>query len=291
MILIKNTKKEDVSLRLENEINYVGGLLDTIRLLNKVSPDQWNKMADYANSNAVMKSIEAGVKKGIHPKLSTVDAISAALSNLAIWMPKLKDRLKKSSTKIFDTETITFRERGILDAISAVNFFNRYASMYLDILLEQGYKKSDISKLLTRHDLTFFNDTAKHFVTILVRFNQSVKDLEGMLDALSEELADEMSEQILGETTGAASVSIRHGLAPHQLNPVYWYRLWRMERDVKSIEVNQKRIEILAMKIARLNNQRTGQDDPALDNTINIYQDKIIKMDAEIREIVEKHRG
>lgn len=290
MILIKDTKKEDVVLRLESESNFSAGLVDTIRLLNKIHPDQWATMQDYTQKNATMRSIEAGVKKGIHAKLSTVDAIAAALSNLGIWLPKLRERLAQLPTKTFDTETITFRERGILDVISAVNFFNRYTAIYLDILLEQANKPVDLSRMLNKHDLSFFNDTAKHYVTILIRFTQAVKDLEGMIDKLSEEMADDMSEQILRETEGEDHVSIRKGMAPHELNPVYWFRLWRMRRDVKTIEVNQKRIETLAMKIARLNNQRSGQEDPALDHTIEVYQDKIIKMDAEIRSIVEKYR-
>lgn len=290
MILIKDTKKEDVVLRLESESNFAAGLADTLQLMKGLSADQAADMDSYATKNATMRSIDAGVKKGIHNSISTMDAIATALTNLSVWVPKLKERLKKSATKTFDTETITFRERGILDVISAVNFFNRYTSIYLDILLEQANKPVDLAKMLNKHDLSFFNDTAKHYVTVLVRFTQSVKDLEGMLDRLSEEMADGMSEQILREAEGEDSISIRKGLAPHELNPVYWVRLWRMRRDVKTIEVNQKRIETLAMKIARLNNQRSGQEDPALDHTIEVYQDKIIKMDAEIRQIVEKYR-
>ncbi|MCV6900894.1 hypothetical protein OE165_28070, partial [Escherichia coli] len=72
--------------------------------------------------------------------------------------------------------------------------------------------------------------------------------------------------------------------------PLYWYRLWRMRRDVKFIEVANLRIETLAMKIARLNNQRNGEEDPALERMIEVYQDKIIKLESDIRDTVEKYR-
>lgn len=290
MILIKNTKKEDIAFRLESEANFVAGMRDTLQLLTKIDVNQKKQMEDYIHTNAVLKGIDANFRRLIHQRVGILEAIVDATSKLETWIPKLQERLKKSATKTFDTETITFRERGILDAISAINFFNRYSSMIVEILLEQANKPVDLNRMLNKIDLAFFNDTAKHFVTVTVRFTKSVNDLDAMLNALSEEVADEVSESILREAEGDASVSIRSGMAPHHLNPVHWMKLWRMRRDVKLIEVNQKRIEMLAMKIARLNNQRNGQQDPALDHTIGVYEDKIIKLDSEIRDTVEKYR-
>lgn len=290
MILIKDTKKEDVILRLQTEINYVDGLIDTIKLFNKVNLWEFANMEEYVHRNAIIRSIDQGFKKGISQKIDPVDAISGALYTLKTWLPRIMVRLKKSDTKTFDTETITFQERGVLDTISAVNFFNRYATMFLDVLLENGNKPVELSKIFNKIDLSFFNDTAPHFVTVTIRFSQSLKDLDAMLDNLSGELADTTSEGILREADGEGSVSIRKGMAPHEMNPLYWYRLWRMRRDVKSIEVSQLRIETLAMKIARLNNQRSGQEDPALDRMIEVYEDKIVKLDSHIRDTVEKYR-
>lgn len=290
MILIKDTKKEEVILRLQNEISYVDNLIDTINLFNKIDPAQQAAMQEFISHNAITKAIDQGLKKAISPKITPVEAISGGLYTLKSWLPKVLNRLKQSKTKTFDTETVTFQERGILDTISAVNFFNRYATMFLDVLLEQAHKTVDLKKMFNKIDFSFFNDTYQHFVTVTVRFSHSVKDLEEMLENLSEELADNLSEGILREADGEAAVSVRKQMAPHDLNPIYWYRLWRMRRDVKFIEVSTVRIETLAMKIARLNNQRNGENDPSLDRMIEVYEDKIIKLESDIRDTMEKYQ-
>lgn len=290
MILIKDTKKEEVILRLQNEISYVDNLIDTINLFNKIDPAQQAAMQEFISHNAITKAIDQGLKKAISPKITPVEAISGGLYTLKSWLPKVLNRLKQSKTKTFDTETVTFQERGILDTISAVNFFNRYATMFLDVLLEQAHKPVDLKKMFNKIDFSFFNDTYQHFVTVTVRFSHSVKDLEEMLENLSEELADNLSEGILREADGEAAVSVRKQMAPHDLNPIYWYRLWRMRRDVKFIEVSTVRIETLAMKIARLNNQRNGENDPSLDRMIEVYEDKIIKLESDIRDTMEKYQ-
>lgn len=291
MILIKNYSKSDLLLTIDRELNHVVGFKDSMKLFKEILGG-YNTLGTYVEYNAVLKGIQSKVKSKIGSNFDLLSAIEMGVNNVASVLPELRKQVSTSSTKTYDGETITFKERGILDTISAINFFNRYTNMVLDILLTQGYdEKADVKSLLNKVDFAFFNDTANYYSTLLIRFSEGWKVVLEAIDNLSDEQVDDLSEGIIAEAEGKEAVSVRQGLAPHELNPVFWFRLWKMRRDVSTIQVSQEQIELMAMKIARLNNKRSGTEDPALDRQIETYENEILKKRAKIEAIMGKYNG
>lgn len=289
MIHIKNAKRTDVIAALETETNFLIGLKDNIVMLRDISGTAGDDVKKAIETNATLKSIVSGLRREIH-NADLLTALQYAIENLQVWGARLKEIITKSDTKVWDDSTITFRERGVLDAISSINFFNRYADTVLNVLLTAAYDGADPKTIMSKVDLSFFSDTAAYFTTLVVRFNQPAKELWKMIEDLSDELVDDLSADILRGTDGEASVSIRKGLAPHQLNPLHWVYVWRMKRDLETIRSGNEQIELLALKIARLNNKNSGVQDPNLDHQIEVYTDKIIKIKARNNKIVESYR-
>lgn len=291
MILIKNYSKSDLLLTIDRELNHVVGFKDSMKLFKEILGG-YNTLGTYVEHNAVLKGIQSKVKSKIGSNFDLLSAIEMGVNNVASVLPELRKQVSSSGTKTYDGETITFKERGILDTISAINFFNRYTNMVLDILLTQGYdEKADVKSLLNKVDFAFFNDTANYYSTLLIRFSEGWKVVLEAIENLSDEQVDDLSEGIIAEAEGKEAVSVRQGLAPHELNPVFWFRLWKMRRDVSTIQVSQEQIELMAMKIARLNNKRSGTEDPALDRQIETYENEILKKRAKIEAIMGKYNG
>ncbi|QYN79987.1 hypothetical protein PQD71_gp094 [Kosakonia phage Kc263] len=288
MIIINETPKLEVLVAIDKESAHVKGLLDTIHLL-KDSPENIAAVNGYIQKNAVLRGIENQLKKGLNPHADLIDSLEYAAKQLDMWLPKLRDRVLKSKTSVYDVETITFREKGILDIVSALNFFNRYATMVLNIVLTQAAKEVNFASFLTKVDITFFNNTPTYFAGLLIRFSQSVKSLEDMVDNLSDETYDATSEEILRNSVGDKAVSALRGLAPHELNPLYWWKRRQMKADIKAIVDTNQDIDMLAMKIARLNNRRDGTNDPDIDRQIEVYQDALIKKQGKIMQIEAKY--
>lgn len=288
MIIINETPKLEVLVAIDKESAHVKGLLDTIHLL-KDSPENIAAVNGYIQKNAVLRGIENQLKKGLNPHADLIDSLEYAAKQLDMWLPKLRDRILKSKTSVYDVETITFREKGILDIVSALNFFNRYATMVLNIVLTQAAKEVNFASFLTKVDITFFNNTPNYFAGLLIRFSQSVKSLEEMVENLSEETYDATSEEILRNSVGDKAVSALRGLAPHELNPLYWWKRRQMKADIKAIVDTNQDIDMLAMKIARLNNRRDGTNDPDIDRQIEVYQDALIKKQGKIMQIEAKY--
>lgn len=290
MIIISKTPKMDVLAAIDRERSLCQGMLDTIQLLKDTGPDTLAKVSSVIENNAVLNSIQKELKRTRAPQATLLGDLEEALNQLSMWLPKLRVRIEKSRTSVYDSETITFQEKGILDTVSAINFFTRYGSMVLDVVLTQANKNVAMNSYLSKVDLQFFNDTAKYFGHLIVKFNDSVNNLDGMIENLSEELYDGISEQVIRGQLGDKSVAVQ-GLGPHELNPLYWWKVGVMKKDVASIASSHEKIEMLAAKIARLNNQRTGQEDPALERAIETYQNEIIKNQAKIAQIEARYNG
>lgn len=290
MIIISETPKADVIEAIGDELDHVLGLSDTLQLLKDSGSNDVATLEAYVQRNAVLNGIEKQLKTTLSPRADLINTLGNALDQLKLWIPKLQDRVNKSNTKVFDRETLTFREKGILDLVAGVNFFNRYATMVLDILLTQANKEERLDGYLSKVDFRFFNDTAKYFAHLLVKFNASVKELEALVDSLSEETYDSTSESIISAQMGAGAVTVKN-VAPHELNPMHWWRRGQMNRDVRALVKSNQDIEMLAMKIARLNNRRNGTDNPDLDRQIETYQDAILKKRSNVIRIESKYNG
>ncbi|AEV89544.1 putative virion structural protein [Pseudomonas phage OBP] len=290
MIIINETPKGDVVEAINDELDHVTGLRDTLSLLNDSGKANVDTLEGYVQRNAVLKSIESQLKQSLSPRATLISALENSTEQLALWIPKLSDRINKGSTKVFDRETVTFKEKGILDIVAGINFFNRYATMVLDILLSQANKEERLENYLGKVDFAFFNSTSKYFAHLLVKFSESVKNLEAQIDALSDETYDSASEEIISAQLGASAVSVKN-MAPHELNPLHWYKRRQMKGDVKTLVKSGQDIDMLAMKIARLNNRRNGTDNPDLDRQIETYQDAILKKRANMVRIESKYNG
>lgn len=290
MIIISKTPKMDVLAAIDRERSLSQGLLDTIQLLKDSGAETLNKVEGLVEKNAVFNSIQKELKRTMNPRATLLHETEEALKNIVMWLPKLRVRVEKSKNTVFDKETISFREKGVLETVSSVNFYTRYASMVIDVLLTQAHKDTPMQSYLTKVDLQFVNDTAKYFMHLTVKFNDSVANLDGMINDLSDEIYDEMSAGILKGSLGDKAVSLQ-GLGPHELNPLYWWKVGVMKKDIASIASSNEKIEMLASKIARLNNQRTGHEDPALERAIETYQNEIIKHQARIMDIEARYNG
>lgn len=291
MIIISETPKMDVLIAIDREAATVSGLRDTLDLLQQGDPDNMKLAEATIQKNAVLKGIENELKRTLSPSMTLLGGIDDALNQLNLWLPKLRDRIAKSPTKIYDKHTISFREKGILDTVSSINFWTRYAAMVLDVVIDQSTKAQELSKLLTKVDLAFFTDTAKYFSHMTIKFCDSIKNLEGMIENLSEETYDEVSEQIIESQLGKGTTSVLSNLGPHQLNPLHWWKYGKMKKDVSRIQSNIETIQMLAMKIARLNNRNQGTANPDLDRQIETYQNAIIKKRAENLSIEARYNG
>lgn len=288
MIIIQDTSIKEVHDTVVIEQASAVGIKDTIALL-KNSSDKVNDVIDaYVSKNAILKSIQNAVTAKHGQSLKLVEAIEFAESMIIIMLPKLEAILKASKNKVFDTETVSFKERGVFDMISSINFFNRYASMAIDVVLQATATNEEPNKYLRKVDFEFFNNNGKYFAILLNKFCSGAEPVLKTIDNLSDEIYDAESAEVIRGLEGPEAVTL-NGMAPHHLNPYFWYKKVRVKQDVNTIRANNETIDVLAMKIARLSNRVAETPDPSLERAIEVYENQIIHLRSKNAEIEAKY--
>lgn len=284
MIIVKNALLENIVKSIVTERTYIQGLKESIVMINASDNEVKNNIFEYIKHNAVLNGISENIKRNISSKHDIFETILFCLDNANKLIDDIEKLLKKSNKNIFDTSSITYREKGMFDWLNSISFFNNYTSKIIDIILTQP---ATIGNYLTKADFEYINKTVGYYNIILKRLSDSYKNLSRSIQMLSDEQYDPEYIDIVEQVKGKEATTL--GLMPHELNPDYWRRYLVMRWDVRTIKSNQEKIDMYAAKLQRLENQRNGTQNPALEKQIEKWQNEIQILDAEIREIEEKY--
>ena len=284
MIIIKNAELENISKVITTERSYIQGLKENLAMIQATDSHVRDEIFDYIKHNAVINGIAENIRRNISNKHDIFQAMNFALDNAEALIVEIEARLKKSGKKIFDTKAISYREKGMFDWLNSISFYVNYTSKLIDIILTQP---KTVANYLTKADFEFINKTVGYYNTLTKRLTDSRRNLVRSIDMLSDEQYDPEYSSIIEDAKGKEATTV--GLMPHELNPDYWRRYIVMRWDVRTIKVNQEKIDMYAAKLQRLESQRNGQENPSLDAQIEKWQNEIQILDAEIREIEEKY--
>lgn len=247
-----------------------------------------------SKSWALTKSIANNISKatpGYNADIPVLDTIKVA-SEVVIELTKyLKKVVSSYKADIWAGETISVRQVYILSTIEQLDFWTRYASKTMDVLLsmstESGYS---MDRHLTKNELMFLNGSSQYFTNITISLLKGktalIKEIEGIPEIDAD---DETSAEImLG--MGGKKPELARGFGIHLINPKYWYDNVMIDVNLWRIRSAQDSNEYLAMKINQAINQKNGGSDASLDHRIEIYRQKIIKNTANINSIVESYQ-
>lgn len=284
MIIVKNAEIGNITKIITVERTYIESLRESVEMIKASDPAVLKEIFEYIQKNAVFNGIADHVRREISGKHTLFDAMTFALDNAKVVADYVETKLKKSGTKIFDTATITYREKGMFDWLNAISFFTNYTSKVIDITLTQP---KAVNNYLSKADFEYINKTVGYYRTILKRLCDSQKNILRSIDMLSDEQYDPEFSTVIEEAKGRAAVDT--GLAPHHFSPEYWRRYVAMRWDVSTIKSNQEKIDLYASKLQRLENKRNNNPDPKLDSQIEFWQNEIQILDSEISDIEAKY--
>lgn len=284
MIIVKNAEFAKVSTTIDIEKTYIQNLLETLTMIRASDKDVLAGIDDYIKHNAVFNGIATHVNRNISSRHTLFDALVFSLNNALVLQDAALDILKKANKKVFDTNAITYKEKGVFDWLNAISFFVNYSSKLIDVILTQP---KNIAAFLTKADFEFLNKTVNYYNTLLKRLSDSPKNLQNSLKMLSDEQYDVEFTDIITRAKGKEATTV--GLSPHELNPDFWRRYLVMRWDVRTLKSNQEKIDMYASKLQRLENKRTNAQDPSLDHQIEQWQNEIQILDAENRELEAKY--
>lgn len=202
----------------------------------------------------------------------------------------LLKEVENSKERVWDGSTITFKQVAILDEISALESWIDYTGMCLDTLITQTHSKSPIESNLSKADIKHLNGTNKLYVEKTRDLLINTSSFEVELGNIAElEVSEEHEDIIENGENKIRSKLTNKGLGIHHLNPKYWYDLQLSKYHLYRLDVLRQNNETLSMGINLAIQKKAGEEDPHLENQIEMQREIINKNRAKMEQIVRKY--
>jgi len=212
------------------------------------------------------------------------------LSAIKIGVMAVEKMVRHYNTKVWDGKLVTLKQANILNLVEHFYFWGEYTSKILDVLLTIQLNKVDPAKYLSGHDQKWLNGTQEFYKHFTVELLKGSKMMISTLEKVPDAEISEVSIDVLESTTGkSATDMVGKGFGIHNLNPLFWIGLGMKNINLARIDNMRAKNQQHAMKISQAINRRDGTNDPQIDRTIEIYQEKIIKNEHAIEQIIRSY--
>jgi|AGFS01.1.fsa_nt_gi hypothetical protein len=287
---VKNVSRKNILTLISTVDVSAHDLIDNVNRLESEGLTLVSESAGWA----VTKSIANNVAKATPnfnastPTLTTMKMVAEVVTNLTAY---LKKEVSAYKDELWAGETMSVRQVYLLSTIEQLDFWARYSSKLLDVLLSMSVKSGFVvDKYLTKNELMFLNGSALYYSNITVSLLKGKTALIKEIDAIPELDADDENSMDIMLGMGGKKPELARGFGIHYLNPKYWYDSLMREIDLMRIRSAQEHNEFLAMKINQAINQKNGTNDASLDHRIEVYREKIVKNTGTINKIVESYQ-
>lgn len=130
-------------------------------------------------------------------------------------------------------------------------------------------------------------DGIHNFVSIvrvyMDKFDKHVKNLSKVAKSIIDTTAPpSLVDKMLSRHGKLVTMPILNGFTN---NPIYHIRLWFASRDVEKYESLKEKKKLIELKVLELKMAAEGKHDGRIDKQIKYYEDKIVGMEYDIRDI------
>lgn len=283
---LQPVKKGEVLNLLKNHRDQLEGAADNLRLMSSEGIRLEDTLKGWKETPRFLKAVRGNIPAGI--TLETI--ISGAMGNAFQLIEQLQKDFATSSN-IMGKETVTVKELNGLLLDSYLSFWSEYLSRLMDMMTSMMVKGKSAEQVAQKPDLEYLSKNIDGFGELTYTLFERGGIVMKRYRALPKLVADDQTLDVLEQTKGKDSVlalPVRN-IAPHELNPFYWWDLVRMEHALKSYAKHQNSIEANALKISYYRDLQHQQPSPANERMIEVLESKIIKAQAAMEEIEQRY--
>jgi hypothetical protein len=221
---------------------------------------------------------------------SFVEDIARRLNNLLVNVTFLQSILEDEMEKDLITQGMTMRHAYILRSASNMSMVSRYLLSLLNYLyMVEAREREEVPNenlSIAKAEIAYVE---KHFATFAQLFSQYAQDPETFrvtLENMPTALVSEKTRGVLQAMLAASSKDPLEevGMAGFVGNPIYSVRLMIAQWQNERYESAKSKLKQLELRLAYLEMQEKGKNDPIVEREIAILQDRIEKLDYKIRE-------
>lgn len=283
------TKREDVLKSISNTaVNINKAVIPT---LNKTI-EFFNKLPTDIDTIKVAKDLNnySGINANSIPELLTrVRDIYSEIAKNEVTLNKL---VTDNFSELISNGNLTAREVTILRIVDDISDMTLYIHDYLYLLVNRHPKVNDEeidSEYLTRPKVNEIYRALYTFASTLKTyrdFSKYLKDVSKVADVNVKE--DSNTNLVTASLTKLGKTVLLPNIKGFRGNPIFHFRMWLVDRDVKKLENLKDKQKMTELKILELQNKNDGSDSAKLSKQIKYYENKLAVIEYKIRKIEEK---
>lgn len=240
------------------------------------------KAAEWAISKSVTREVSKVMR--VNSRRPYADIISRILGTSAAICKELEAEISRSKEKIWNGNTLTFKQAAVLDTINALENWIDYTYLSFEVLIADGFGEH-----LTKADHALLNGTLRYYTNISMEYAKGPAEWTKEFYKVADIVVSDETEAVVETSDKLITRMTSNNIGLHRLNPKFWYDLGRSRYDLGRLESLNRYNEQLNMMINLANTKKNGEEDAVLENQIKVYRDEININRAKQEEIISRY--
>lgn len=225
---------------------------------------------------------------------NAIDALKMGMEEVLKNCDVIAKLIEKSDER-FTREAISILNVNLIQAIEGIDFVGKYALRYLNMaitaeinIIEKRSEFSGVQPAMVK----WAEENADAFVKVFSILCVKEADLYKKLDNMPEIMVGPESATMVEETTPEKEYDpVQFGFIPVCINPVYRLGMWIAEIQAARLSSAKAERDTVAMRVVRLEQLINDKDDPGLRREIEVYQNRLEKLEYSIKQREEEYLG
>ena len=225
---------------------------------------------------------------------NAIDALKLGMEEVLKNCDVLEKLVEKSDER-FTREAISILNVNLIQAIEGIDFIGKFALRYLNLsitaeinVIEKRSEFSGIQPAMVK----WAHDNTDAFIQVFSIMCIKEADLHRKLSDVPDIVVGPESANMIEATTPEKEYDpVQFGFIPVVINPVYRLGMWIAEIQAARLSSAKAERDTVAMRLVRLEQLLSDKDDPALRREIEVYQNRLEKLEYSIKQREEEYLG
>lgn len=194
------------------------------------------------------------------------------------------DKLILNMNNVLLDKNTSLKDGTIVRVIEDLTFMSLYV---LDFLYYSILDESDTN--FTKMKIEVIKNELPEFIKLVKYYNKNIKNiLDEILElpdvpvSISQTDSSSMLDTFLKKIKKISFIPTANGFVG---NPIYHFRMWLVDREIRKYEALKDRKEALELRLMELRYQESGSTDENIKERIEYFEEKISKIEYEIAKI------
>ena len=194
------------------------------------------------------------------------------------------DKLILNMNNVLLDKNTSLKDGTLIRVIEDLTFMSLYV---LDFLYYSILDESDTN--FTKKKIEVIKNELPEFIKLVKYYNKNIKNiLDEILElpdvpvSISQTDSSSMLDTFLKKIKKVSFIPTANGFVG---NPIYHFRMWLVDREIRKYEALKDRKEALELRLMELRYQESGSTDENIKERIAYFEEKISKIEYEIAKI------